>query len=52
MYAFATPMINDGELYQRNGELLDHDVLKNSHQRDLVAHFDTYIVAEQSVKKI
>jgi hypothetical protein len=43
------PMVYDGEFYQANGQLLDHDVLENAHQRDLIAHLDAYVVAEQRV---
>ncbi len=47
--AVAFPMVDDRKFDQRDGQSLDHYVLKNAHQRDLVAHLDANVVAEQSV---
>ena len=52
MHAFASPVIDDRELDERNGQLLDHDVLKDPHKRDLVAHLDADVVAHQRVDQI
>ena len=40
-------MIDDGEFYQRNRKFFDHYILKNSHQRDFVAHLQPNVVAEK-----
>src|SRR5258705_810256 len=51
MGTLATPMINYGKLEKRNGHLLYHDVLKNSHERKLVTDLKANVVAEERVKQ-
>ncbi len=50
--ALAAPVIDDRELDQRYGQFLDHDVLKDPHQGDLVAHLDADVVAHQCVDQV
>ena len=42
-------MIYHRKFYQRNGQVLDHYVLKYAHQRDLIPHLDPDIVAEKRI---
>jgi hypothetical protein len=49
MISLAAPVIDDGELDQRNWKPLNHNVLENSHQRDLVSHLDADVVAQKRV---
>jgi len=50
--ALASPVIDYGEFDERDGEPLDHDVLKDPHQRDLVAHLDANIIAKKRIDKL
>jgi hypothetical protein len=51
MGALTPPMINYGKLEKRNGHLLYHDVLKNSHERKLVTDLKANVVAEERVEQ-
>lgn len=50
--ALAAPVIDDRELDQRYGQLLDHDVLEDPHYGDLIAHLDADVVTHQRVNQI
>ena len=52
MISLALPMIYNGKFDQRDRQLLDQDVLKNSHQRDLISHLDPDIIAKQGVEQL
>src|SRR5260221_231061 len=49
MRAATSPVINHGELRQPDGQLRHHDILKNSHVRQLVAYFETHVIAKECI---
>jgi hypothetical protein len=51
MRPFPAPVIDDRELYQRDRQLLDHDVLKHAHQRELIADLQSHVIAKECVNK-
>jgi hypothetical protein len=51
MHALTSPVVYNSKLDQRHRELLHHDVLKNTHQRQFIADFQTHVIAEEGVEE-
>jgi hypothetical protein len=45
-------VVYDRKLDQRNRQLLHHDVLKNTHERELVPRLKPYVIAKECVKQL
>ena len=49
MIALPSPMIDHREFDQRDRELFDHNILKNTHQRYFISHLDPHVVAQKRI---
>src|SRR4029079_13227996 len=50
--AVAYPVIHDCELQKSRRKDLEEDILKQAHERKLVAHFDPVVVARDRINKL
>ena len=48
----ADPVVDDGKFQQNGWEALKENILKQSHQRKFVSHFDTHVVTDNRVDEL
>src|SRR3989442_14795010 len=52
MDTLSAPMIDHGEFDERDWQLLHHDVLKDAHQRKLVAYLKPHVVTKERIEQL